>query len=91
MAFRVRQNEKVLMSTYFTAPETAKYTCSLDIGVNQVCKCKIERDGEVLLTIKQDTDECDEDFKALPLAYDYVETMSPEELAPILEAEPEHL
>ncbi len=85
VAFRVRQNGKILMSAYYTAPETAEYTCSIGIGVDQECECKIERDGKVLFTIKQDTDECDEDFKALPLAYDYVETMSPEELAPILE------
>ena len=79
------------MSAYYTAPETAEYTCSFDMGVNQVCACKIERDGEVLFTITQDTDECDEDFQALPLGYDYVETMSPEALASILEvgSEPE--
>lgn len=91
VAFRVRQNGKILMSAYYTAPETAKYTCSISIDVDQECVCKIERDGEVLFTIKQDTDECDEDFEALPLDYDYVETMSTKTLARILKVgyEPE--
>lgn len=91
VAFRIRQNGTVLMSAYYTAPETAKYTFTLHIDADQSCLCKIQRDGEDLLTITQDTNECDDAFQALPLDYDYVETMSPEELAPILEAEPEHL
>ena len=85
VALIVRQNGTILMSAYYTAPETAKYAFILEIEEDHSCSCKIERDGKVLFTMKQGTNECEESFPALPVDYFYVEHLSAETLAPLME------
>lgn len=85
VALIVRQNRTILMSAYYAAPETAEYTFILEIEADHSCSCEIERDGKVLFTMEQGTNECEESFPALPVDYYYVEHLSAETLAPLME------